>query len=361
MEAQIPYYILVLLLASLSYIYPHRNKWQQDSIGLLCLLIFVVWGGLHGEMGDDWNFYYSTYVNDTWSNILDFIRCPFSTKMMEPGFVTLIMICRTVGLSFQGFILVVALITNILLYRFFIFTKTNIPLSFLLFLCFGGIELEINYLRSFLALLIFLNSLPFIKSYRPIAFLAINIIGISFHVSALIYLPCYFIFYNSIPVRWYASVIVIGFIIYILHIRLATYGVYIIDRCLGFNSPIKPFIIPETDNLPTIPLGAIERTLTAITIVIYKERIETLNKRTLFFVNSFLIYFVFSFFLWDIPIVNNRFALMFIYSYWILWPLLPSLVQIKWIKWSLSVFMFLYCSLRFIGTITNPVFSYQFM
>ena len=359
MTALLPYFAFILILLPLAYFYLRVGKWQRESFAIICFILFACFFGLHGEMGNDWHHYYSTYLCDGWVNVLDFIRIPFSTRMMEPGFVTMMMICRSIGLPFQGFIFVVALTTGLLLFRFLLHHEANIPLSLILFFCFGGIELEINYLRSAFALLIFLNAIPYIKGHQPTVFIALIVLCMSFHVSALLYLPCYYLYHRSIPVKWYAGIMLVGVLLYILQIRLATYGIYAIDRILGYNSPIKPFILAEEEYLPTIPLGAIERTLTALAIILNKDRIEAFSKWARLFVNSYLVYFVFAFYLWDIPIINDRFALIFIYVYWLLWPMLPRLIQTRWKQLCIVSAMSIYCGLRLLGIITNPLFAYQ--
>lgn len=358
MNGILPYLILCFLLLSLAYFYTHVGKQQQKRINIVCFVLLTLFFGLHGEMGNDWQNYCFIYENDTWLNLLDFFRNPFSTKMMEPGFVTLLMICRSIGLPFQGFIFIIAVITNVLLYRFLIQHEANIPLSLFLILCFGGIELEINFLRSAIALLLFLNSIAFIASRRPVAFVLMNLLGICFHVSALLYLPCYFLYKLRISARWYVSISLFCFILYVAHIPLATFGVYIIDWALGNNEQMSSFQLIGSENIRTIPLGVIERVLTLLAVMTNKNKIESRGLCMNFFVNSYLVYFFFAFFLWDIPIVNNRFALMFIYGYWILWPTLPEFIKSNWQKWIVIAIMIIYCLLRILSIITQPIFSY---
>ena len=354
----LPYILLFILLLPLSFLYPHVGKKQKKGISLICIVFLCLFFGLHGEMGEDWHIYHTIYENDTWLSVLDFVIEPLSVKMMEPGFVILMMICRSLGIPFQGFMFLFAVITLSLLYRFLLYYSTNIPLSLLLFLIFGGIFLEVVFLRSSIALLLFLNSIPFIESNRPKAFLALNILGTCFHVSALLYLPCYFLYKMNIPIRWYVSICVCSLIICMAHVRIATFVVYSIDWALGNDVQFEPFQLAEIDDSVTIPLGAIERVLTAVAIMINMDKLLLRGSGVVFFANSYLLYFVFSFFLWDIPIINDRFAIMFIYAYWIIWPILPEFVSINWKKKLLIVIMTTYCSFRMISIIFQPSFLY---
>ena len=67
----------------------------------------------------------------------------------------------------------------------------------ILYLCFGGIIMSTNLMRNTIAIMIFINAIKYIDERKPIQFFLLCILAITFHLSALMYLPTYFFLHKE--------------------------------------------------------------------------------------------------------------------------------------------------------------------
>ena len=127
------------------------NKKINILLGLVCL--FTLFRGLRWEVGTDWEQYLNIFLYSEWSNIFSLKR--ELDDIMEPGYIVLNVLVKTLGGGYTSFLL----LTNfIILYSYFrlvvkcryypIYSFASILLSvgffFFFFFFFGGKNLKFN-------------------------------------------------------------------------------------------------------------------------------------------------------------------------------------------------------------------------
>jgi hypothetical protein len=302
---------------------------QQFFIASL-LIIFI---GFRGFTYTDWQNYYPTYnfTPSLFDNTEAIIK--YMDRGWEKGFLFYMIICKTISPNYFFFQLVSFVIDFIILFYFF---KSIIPehivFGFVLFLLFSGIIIEFNLLRNSKAMMLFLISLKSLKERIFFKYVIINSIGVLFHITALLYLPLYFILNKKINRKIILFLFIIGNIIFLLQIEwckllLTSIGTMIPGR-LGVLSKIY-----LSSNLYTkaygITIGYIERFFTFIVIYCFYERLCRINKYNLIYINAFFIYCLIFLYFSEIKIILDRVAILFIFPYWILYPQVYSLIKNK--------------------------------
>jgi len=139
--------------------------------------------------GSDWRNYetiYNSYPNDFW----------WQFKYMEPSFVLTMALGNIIGLNFWSFFIILKLITSIIIYRFiqrycseeyffFAIAFFTVLLGYFMFID--------NPMRNVIAVAIFLYAIPCIEKNNFKKYLLITLLAATFHFSAIVLIPLYFI------------------------------------------------------------------------------------------------------------------------------------------------------------------------
>ncbi|WP_096435068.1 EpsG family protein [Alteribacter populi] len=149
------------------------------------LLTLVLVSGLRNTIGDTYYYIHAYEVNDhSWSSILG---------EKDIGFGILQMILKSFSSDPQTLLLVTALITNVLivlvLYRY----SRLFELSLYVYITSGLFLVSMNGIRQFLAAAIIFAATKYILDGSWKKFIFVVLIASSFHQSALILIPIYFI------------------------------------------------------------------------------------------------------------------------------------------------------------------------
>lgn len=156
------------------------------------------------------------------------------------------------------FVFLCTALTYFLTYRYLSANVRNIPFALVIFICMGGIQLHIDFVRSAVSAALFMYSIRYIEERKLKQFLLLNLVGLTFHVSALLYIPVYFLYGARISNKLLAGIGIAGALLQFLNIPLASYICIFIDKVFwGIDN--VPFDLHEFSILPTIPIGAIER------------------------------------------------------------------------------------------------------
>ena len=343
-----PYIAIFTLLICLIYPYDRLGKYHQDSIKWLCFLVFTLFFGLHGNVGDDYEAYRSLYdevsVTDSW--------------LLEPGFTLFIWCFKALHLPFWCFLLGCSLLINGLLFAFLWHRKENVPFVLCVFLAMSGIMLEINYLRNTISIMLFVNSIKFLQSKNIRNYMALNTIGILFHYSSVVYILLYFFLRHKYKINYVLITSLVGLVVGLLHLSILAPLAVLLNK---FNSDILIQLSSyylSTDLYLGFSLGTIERLLTMITVLCLYERFST-NVQGTIIVNSFLAYFLLYSFLSAYAMLGIRMSNMFVYSYWLLWPLIIEAIECKKIKIGVYLLMLIYMAVRINGLSNLPQWQYK--
>lgn len=291
-----------------------KNERKKHMLFVFSIILLIGFLGLRGFIGWDWWAYYPSYNNlpngfnyeigyEIWSNIF-----------------------YKIGLSYHHFTFINT-VADILILAYVLKKYSKYPIfSMFLFLAVQGLSFEVDLLRNAKAVLLFIISIQFIKERKLIPFLILNILGMTFHMSSVIYLPMYFILNRNYSRKIVLPLIILGNIYYLfdtkLFIHILEYMSSVLPAAVGGKITSYLSIIPQNYKLP---IGTLyfERLVTFIMVFFFlhkeKNHREKENPYSLIMENSFYIFYLIFLFTSEFFIASTRIGILFIYANWFLW------------------------------------------
>ena len=291
-----------------------KNERKKHMLFVFSTILLIGFLGLRGFIGWDWWAYYPSYNNlpngfnyeigyEIWSNIF-----------------------YKIGLSYHHFTFINT-VADILILAYVLKKYSKYPIfSMFLFLAVQGLSFEVDLLRNAKAVLLFIISIQFIKERKLIPFLILNILGMTFHMSSVIYLPMYFILNRNYSRKIVLPLIILGNIYYLfdtkLFIHILEYMSSVLPAAVGGKITSYLSIIPQNYKLP---IGTLyfERLVTFIMVFFFlhkeKNHREKENPYSLIMENSFYIFYLIFLFTSEFFIASTRIGILFIYANWFLW------------------------------------------
>lgn len=340
----IPYILLFLLLyVNVLPIYKTNgaitfnnrcNIWLQQFSIVMILIVFI---GFRGFVYTDWFSYYP-YFNSA-PSLFDGIYSinRFLEKPWESGFLLYTIVLKTIFPNYFFFQFISFIINLLVLFCFFKRVIPNqIVFGFLFYIIFSGLVLEFNLLRTSKSIMIFLISLKYLEEKKIIKYTALNIFGSLFHISSILYIPLYFFLNKKYPKIFVLSFFIIGNIIFVFQVEwfrlILTYIFNIIPGRLGKLTHI--YLSSEAYG---ISIGYLERFFTFIFIYCLSNKLCKVNKNNLIYINAYYLYGLLFLYFSEMDIIFERVAILFVFSYWVLYPQIFSFLD----KRSKQVFLIL--------------------
>lgn len=291
-----------------------KNERKKHMLFVFSIILLIGFLGLRGFIGWDWWAYYPSYNNlpngfnyeigyEIWSNIF-----------------------YKIGLSYHHFTFINT-VADILILAYVLKKYSKYPIfSMFLFLAVQGLSFEVDLLRNAKTVLLFIISIQFIKERKLIPFLILNILGMTFHMSSVIYLPMYFILNRNYSRKIVLPLIILGNIYYLfdtkLFIHILEYMSSVLPAAVGGKITSYLSIIPQNYKLPVGTLY-FERLVTFIMVFFFlhkeKNHREKENPYSLIMENSFYIFYLIFLFTSEFFIASTRIGILFIYANWFLW------------------------------------------
>lgn len=291
-----------------------KNERKKHMLFVFSIILLIGFLGLRGFIGWDWWAYYPSYNNlpngfnyeigyEIWSNIF-----------------------YKIGLSYHHFTFINT-VADILILAYVLKKYSKYPIfSMFLFLAVQGLSFEVDLLRNAKTVLLFIISIQFIKERKLIPFLILNILGMTFHMSSVIYLPMYFILNRNYSRKIILPLIILGNIYYLfdtkLFIHILEYMSSVLPAAVGGKITSYLSIIPQNYKLPVGTLY-FERLVTFIMVFFFlhkeKNHREKENPYSLIMENSFYIFYLIFLFTSEFFIASTRIGILFIYANWFLW------------------------------------------
>lgn len=364
MQYAFPYLALTILLGMLALIFQRLDNKLRTRMPIVCFVIMVAFFALRGYVGDDWVGYHPIYTRVRLTDIHLDIWNSHGWRY-EPGFTLLTYLCQQIGgeegfLFFQGFC---ALLQIMLLFRFLRIYSPNIPFSLCTFLAMGGFLMLINAMRNTLSIVIILNALPYLMERRPVPYFILCLLALSFHTSAIIFFPMYFILHRHIP-RWvFFTLFVAGNLIVLLHIPLISGGISLVASLISsrLDRMVNSYLNDShmASKAFVISIGYLERLFTGTLLLIYYDRLVQMRRHNVLFINAFIFFFFFYFFFSEIFEVGRRLSDLFIFGYWILWFDILRCFKRPSNRILYACFIGLYCSIKVFGLTGYPNTKYE--
>ena len=291
-----------------------KNERKKHMLFVFSIILLIGFLGLRGFIGWDWWAYYPSYNN---------LPSGFN---YEIGYEIWSNIFYKMGLSYHHFTFINT-VADILILAYVLKKYSKYPIfSMFLFLAVQGLSFEVDLLRNAKAVLLFIISIQFIKERKLIPFLILNILGMTFHMSSVIYLPMYFILNRNYSRKIILPLIILGNIYYLfdtkLFIHILEYMSSVLPAAVGGKITSYLSIIPQNYKLP---IGTLyfERLVTFIMVFffLHKEKgsREKENPYSLIMENSFYIFYLIFLFTSEFFIASTRIGILFIYANWFLW------------------------------------------
>ncbi len=357
----IPYIILLLVYAVLAVYHQAADELGKQKINVLCIAIFVLFFAFRGFVGDDWINYYPVFESATVANISDVFYL-FDDNTFEPGYVLLMLLCKSIYDSYHLLVFVIAIINCTLLFRFIFRNISNPPLAMIVFLCMGGLILEINLLRNSISLLLFVNSLEYIQDRKPAKFFLLNLIGFTFHVSSILYFPLYFLLHRRYSKWIFLTILILGNIIFLLDIRFVTPVLSFFAGQLGegYERIVEDYTEGKYGDIQlTLSIGYLERVFTGFLIFCYYDKLVEIRKENTMHINAFILFYSLFFLFSEFAVAGGRLANLFTFCYWVLWIDLFKCFSILNNKKLYLGYVTIYCVLKIIGTTSIETFHYD--
>lgn len=316
-------YLIIGIISLCIAIYAQRTSKYQIPLFTLSILLSVFLG-LRGYVLTDFMNYRPFFDN------LNPIMTLTNDELLryEPGFVIYSSLFKTLINNYFAWVFFNTLIDIIVLNYIFKKYSISIYLSWFFFLAYMGILMEFNLYRNMKAIDLFLLSIPYIQNRKLTNFFLLNLLGVFFHASALIFIPTYFFISKKIEKKYILAIFFITNIIYLFQ-KFPTS--YILDILANINPLFKVLKYGDgAEQIYGLSFGYIERTLTFIFCFLYYDKLAILRQSNIFFCNSFFCYYILFHIFADVPAFTSRIPLLFIYSYWIIIPNLMGLIKSKY-------------------------------
>ncbi len=345
------FYFMVIAIMQIGL--PLEKKTRQ-YLNFSLLLVYVLFFGFRGFIGWDWYNYYPFFKNIEMADINSF----------EPGFVLYTLLIKNVFHSYQSFVLV-STIVNVILLHFFLKRYLNekfYALGLVIFIAFSGFTLEIDLMRNVKSLLLFLISIQFIEQKRIVWFVLLNVLGLFFHWTSIIFLLLYFFLQRPISLKFFLITFVIGNVVVWANFQYIKPIVLFVAGFLGEDVNEKvTFYVGNKIYAQSFQLsyGYIVRTLTALLLLFYYDRVLNFSKSAVIFVNSFFILTILYLYFSELSIIIGRISILFNFSIAILIPILLQIIKPVSTKITLLALYLLTVLARTNSSTNNIFYDYE--
>lgn len=261
------YYILILLIAIFGIVFKENKKMFFVLSGIL---IFAVIGFRSPSVGNDTKRYLDMYIYRT-EYYIDYFKTTTFDKILLNDYLYFIYssIMLNLGVNTQTFLIISGALVTIT--TCFIYYKySDIPyICILSFLSIGLFTFYLSALRQGIAVAIIALSYKYIIEKKPVHFVVTVLIASGFHLTALVFLPAYFIvvFMEKKSLVRFSIVFSIGCI---LIIGLFYSTIYQLDISPRFSKYLSDDIV-RTNPIVVVMYALI----IAFTIMIYEFNTET--------------------------------------------------------------------------------------
>lgn len=294
------FYIIGFILLGIGLCELYFEKFEKNKTLIILMIGLWIILSSRGFLGTDWYFYYPSFMEKTY--------------IYEKGYMLYTSLIGGIYKSYPFYQSITLGIDFICLY--FLFKKySKYPiLTFGIFYCIQGLFMEVELLRNMKAIILFMFSLRFIENKKIIPYMLLNIVGVSFHQSAILYLPLYFILRIKYDRKIILTLFVLGSLIYICNIDILISSLEKISMFLGGNlgNKIDNYIKVIPKNIPRgINMFFLERVLLFIIAYFYEK--NNILKNIAFI--SIYIFLYTS----ELSIVSVRIGTLFIFITWLLY------------------------------------------
>ncbi len=299
---------------------------------LLVDVAFLLFVGCRGYVMTDWYLYRPLFDTvPTLFELLTFEKTVSFEGHFEPLFILYNCFFKGFTSSYEHFVFVNVVIDLCLLHVVFrrYLPKHCWAFFILIYLAFNGWTNEFDLIRNIKAILLFLLSLKYVERRQPIPYFVLNIIGLGFHWTAIVFLPLYFFFHIRLSRRSFILIALFSFIV----IPFVPYFVIRIGDVMsmfGNDAMRERFVFysnaSEYNMAKGFGIEDLQRVLLFVMFCLFYTGFSK-NEHAPILLNAFLCYLLLAAFGSGFEIVLKRVAPLFLYSIWIGVPLMAEIVS----------------------------------
>ena len=352
------YFFFLLLTMLKEFVYLNKRQ-EKKKLDLLVLGSLIVFFGLRGFVYTDWTLYYQFFLKlpiladwDYWTLDGIVFDCGY-----EKGFILYSILIKSLFSNYFIWVFIGSLLDLIVIHKIITKNTNYYILAVIMFILFGGLTIEFNLYRNSKAIICFLLSINYLQKRKLIPYLLLNALGCYFHISALLYLPLYFILDRRINMKLIWTLFIIGNVIYLFQIPYLSKILLSVGSILGgrINALIYFYMADSHFGVSAgITIGYIERAISFILLALYYQKSR--NSFTQVYVNMFFIYVFIYLYCSEFSIITQRVPLLFVLSYTIIYPqIFACFTSLKTKRYFLVVFV-LYSVLK-LAESNNEIFS----
>lgn len=293
------YYLTVLLLVIFSILHQSDlGKFGKLGVKILVVVSFIYFlflGGLRFEVGADWMPY-----KDLFNRILNIND--INNQREEPLYLLYSYLIKVLFNNYSVFIFLTFLISFYCKFKFIRAFSPDIFLSLIIYLYTIFLIYDINGLRQGVSLGLAMISVRYIIDRNIYKFLIVLITAILFHISAIIFIPFYFL--SRIKIK--NSTLIISLLVVVvlsISLRQILKNSQVFQAIIQINS-LKHYSVYTTDNnykldLPILSVAVFQRLFIFSMFILTYKRINVEERIKLLFRNGYfigiVIFLIFSF------------------------------------------------------------------
>lgn len=265
MTAYLIFIALIVLLLCLDYI---SKREGYGLLTVLSVLAVILFSGLRYETGYDYlNYQYFFSDATTRQLFIDGI---------EPGFILVTALPKLLGLDPAWLFFVFSTAIIFFLFRGIRLYTVNVRIALLVFLLIPGLFLNsFSILRQSMAMVLLLNAYFYLQDKKPLKFWLFVLLAASFHYSALLVVPFYWLSTKlSNQARW---VVLIGIPVSLILAQMNVLGL-VVGVILG-NSKFAAYM--EYQDAGTSLVKLIVLNVSIIPYLIFYDRMDKMNRSLL--------------------------------------------------------------------------------
>lgn len=278
--------------------------------------------GFRGHIMSDFISYYPYY--NEYPDIFHLTSDAFINGF-EPGFNIYTAIIKSITKNYFAWVAINTMIDLTVFFWFFKKYCKSAILPLIFFMAFNGLLMEFNLYRNMKALDLFLLSLPYLQKRKWSPYFALNLLGLTFHTSSIIYLPLYFILNYRMPryIMW--SGFIIANIVFIFNIGFIGSIINNLSVIQDLDAYDKITRYADTGTQFKFSIGYFERTLSFCIFSLFYAKLTEENKANIIFYNCYWIYYITFLFFYEVSVFVDRIPTLFMFSYWVLYPAVTKL------------------------------------
>ncbi len=330
-------FIFMVVLRDIKCISHGNYSNKKVRITLIAFYLFFI--GCRGFLHTDWVVYYPEFqkLPVLWN--MGGMR--ISDIIWEPGFSIYSIIIKSIFPSYFFWVFIGTLIDVLILDYLLKKNLKYYALGFIFFYSFFTMY-EINLLRNSKAIMFFFLSLKYVENNKLYKYLLINLLGVAFHTSALLYILIYPILKIYFHRLFVLILFIVGIIIFVFNIPWCSGFLNFIGQNLNIGRIGILLTYIETSNTSILSIGFVERLFTFIFLLWYKNKIENYSYFGHLMYNCYLLYFFFYFYFSEFSTISDRFSTLFILSYCFVYPIAFQYIKKKKLIFVLGMFVYMF-------------------